>query len=239
VRKNEGRYPLSRETFLTSVKWDGEWFQLERVKLDVIDHSGVQFPSSVLQAALGVDYLYIRDAHLDRYHFEEDSAAITLAPTSVDLSAPESSPTFVAKRQRALQGKTTAAVYQFHDTWDSAKLKFGLACYKDEHRYLRIYFDVADSAVVFEVANTAQGIAKTTRQVLDPAPEELSFCVEYTEREYRFLYATVSSLPSWVSLAAVDTLELTDPDFVGPIIGVFSVADADGLKVKFDGIHVD
>ncbi|KAL5330377.1 hypothetical protein ACEPPN_003904 [Leptodophora sp. 'Broadleaf-Isolate-01'] len=239
VRKNKGRYPLSRETFLTSATYDGEWFQLERVKSDVINHSGVQLSSSVLKAALGVDYLYIRDALLDRYHFEQDNAAITLTPTSIDLSAPESSPTFVAKRQRALEGKATATVSQFHDTWNSVKLKFGLACYKDEHRYFRIYFDVADSAVVFEIVNAAQSIAKTTRQVLDSVPKELSFCIEYTEREYRLLYATVSVSPSWLSLATVDTLEITDPDFVGPIIGVFAVADTDGLKVKFEGVHIN
>lgn len=98
---------------------------------------------------------------------------------------------------------------------------------------------MADSAVVFEIVNAAQGIAKTTRQVLDSVPRELSFCFEYTEREYRLLYATVSSSPSWVSLATVDMLEMTDSDFVGPVIGIFSVADVDGLKVKFEGIHVD
>ncbi|KAJ5984856.1 hypothetical protein N7499_008925 [Penicillium canescens] len=217
----EGRYVLSRETHITPGTWDGEWLSLERVKTTVKNHSGAELKSSTLTAAPGVDYVYLRDARLDDYHTDDTSSAVTLTATPVDLSEPEVSPAFVGKRQRRLQEKSTAVVSRFHGSWAAAKLKFGIACYKDEHRYLRVYFDVADWAVVFEIANAAQGISRTTQ-------------------EYRVFYATTSAPdPAWISLASVNTLEMTDPDFVGPVIGVFSVAEMDGLKVKFEELHFD
>ncbi|RSL40844.1 hypothetical protein CEP54_015998 [Fusarium duplospermum] len=237
VRKNQERYVLSRETFLTPARWQGEWLQIEPVRSDVKNHAGAQLPSLTLSTAPELSHVYVRDAELNRYQFEEGGEVVTLKPSPVDLSSTDASPTFVAKRQRTLQGKATAAVSQLDGAWSKVKLRFGLACYKDEHRFFRVYFDTADSSVVFEIVNVAQNLTRTTRRVLEDV-KGLCFTIEYTEAEYRLLYTAGDGPRSTETLARVDALEMTDPDFVGPIIGVFAVSNAKGAKVKFEAFSI-
>lgn len=54
--------------------------------------------------------------------------------------------------------------------WSSAGLKCGLAVFKDEHRYTRIYLDISSDndkpSIVFELVNNAQKISRTSRHDL-------------------------------------------------------------------------
>lgn len=237
TRKNQGMFVLSRETFLTPAWWQDGWLYMETVKTTVKDHDGKELPSFALSTAPMVDYVYVRDAQLDRYHLEQGGEVVTQTPSSVDLSSPDVSPTFLAKRQRVFEGKATATVSQFVDAWSAAKMKFGLACYKDEHRFFRIYFDVEDTSVVFELVNVAQDLRRTTRQpVKDVA--EMTFNFYYTEMEYTVKYLAGAGASELV-LATVGASEMTDPDFTGPLIGVFSITDTDGAQVKFENFHVE
>lgn len=187
-----------------------------------------------------MDFVYIRDACLDHYQFKEPTSSITLTPTSVDFSDPESSPSFVGKRQRLLQGTSGVVVANISDAWAPVKVKGGLAYYKDEHRHFRIFFDASDNSVAFEEKNKAQKIARTTRHALGNIPNKVSLLMKYTEQEFHLLYALESeSEKAWIRLAVVDTLDMTDPDFVGPVIGVFAVADTHGLKIEFQDFHCD
>ncbi|RSL60447.1 hypothetical protein CEP54_006721 [Fusarium duplospermum] len=240
VRKDmQGRYAMSRETFLTPAEWEGEWPTLATIKLSPDVKTCKHGPSS-LSVELGVDNVYIRDACLDHYQFHEPTSSITLTTTSVDFSDPESSPSFVGKRQRLLQGTSGVVVINISDSWASVRVKGGLAYYKDEHRHFRIFFDASSSSVVFEEKNEAQKIARTTRHILENIPNKVSFLMKYTEQEFHLLYALKSgSEKAWMRLAVVDTLDMTDPDFVGPVIGVFAVADTYGLKVEFQDFHCD
>ncbi|CAI6100968.1 unnamed protein product [Clonostachys chloroleuca] len=238
VRKSEERYVLSRETFLTPARWQDGWLHMEPVKSDVKNHAGVKLPALTTSTSPEVDYLYVRDAELDRYRFDHGSGTVTLAPSSTDLSSPTLSPTFVAKRQRVLEGRATATVSHFDNLWGEAKVKFGLACYKDEHRLFRIYFDTADSTLVFDIVNKAQNISRTTRLALNGI-KALSFSIIYTEMGYTLQYAAEPGSPSMETLATVDTLEMTDPDFVGPIIGLFSTANIEGQQVIFENFLVE
>ncbi|KAI8711777.1 GH43-C2 domain-containing protein [Fusarium sp. LHS14.1] len=240
VRKDiQGRYALSRETFLTPAEWEGEWPTLATVKLspDVVT---CKYGSSLLSVEPGVDYVYIRGALLDHYNFDAPSSSITLTATSVDLSSPEVSPSFVGKRQRLLQGTSGVVVANISDSWASGHLKGGLAYYKDEHRHFRIFFDPSDTSMVFEEKNQAQKVSKTTRHTLERVPKNVSLLMRYTEQEFHLLYA-LNSEPEkcWTRLAVVDMLDMTDPDFVGPVIGIFAVADTEGLKVMFQDFHCD
>ncbi|EEU37713.1 uncharacterized protein NECHADRAFT_87526 [Fusarium vanettenii 77-13-4] len=240
VRKDiQGRYALSRETFLTPGEWEGEWPTLATVELSpsVVTR---KHGSSSLSVEPGVDYVYIRDALLDHYNFDAPSSSITLTATSVDLSGPEASPSFVGKRQRLLQGTNGVVVANLSDAWSFGNLKGGLAYYKDEHRHFRIFFDSSDTSMVFEEKNQAQEVSKSTRHTLERVPENVSLLMKYTEQEFHLLYA-LNSEPekSWIRLAVVDTLDMTDPDFVGPVIGIFAVADTEGLEVEFRDFHCD
>ncbi|KIH93634.1 xylosidase/arabinosidase [Sporothrix brasiliensis 5110] len=247
VRKDAGgRFIMGRESFVTRGTWsDDGWLTLERV---TSHPSGlVRTASYTASSTAGnVDFLYIRDAHLANYTLAGDGSAVTLTPTPVDLAAPNASPTFVGKRQRLLDGQSRVALAAWTPetlaAWKSAGLRCGLAVFKDEHRYTR-----DTPSIVFELVNKAQEIARTSRHDLPPGSRTLSLRIVYTERDYRLLYAT-SLRPDkdedededWTSLDAVDTLQLTDPDFVGPVIGVFatSASPAKGIDVALRGLSI-
>ncbi|OOQ86987.1 putative xylosidase/arabinosidase [Penicillium brasilianum] len=237
--EGQGRCPMGRETFLTRVDWDGEWPIFDQVKLNPRGLSATR-SSSHLAAVAGIDYLYIRDAVISNYRLENDNSSATLTATSVDLSHSELSPTFIGKRQRQLVGTSSAILKGIEDSWGSAKVQAGLACYKEEHRYCRIYYSAAQQEVVLEVVNAAQKIARKEKHTLTEVPRSVQFRIEYTEKKYTLLYSVLPHVDNnWTLLGTVDTLEMTDPDFTGPIIGVYAVGQADGVQVQYEGLTVE
>ncbi|KPM40586.1 hypothetical protein AK830_g5962 [Neonectria ditissima] len=239
VRKDEeGRFVMGRETFLTRGRWDGDWLSFEPVK-SCIGNLSPKDGLAAFSAVTGMDYLYIRDANLDNYDIGRDSL-ITLATSPVDLSHPEASPTFIGKRQRKLLGQSSVSVRGLANKLTAGELKTGLGCYKDEHRYVRIFYYATDPAIVFELINNAKKISQVKRQRLGKVPDEVHLRMEYTEKEYRLLYKVGSaSNEIWTCLAVTDTLNMSGPDFVGPVIGLFATAVTSGLKVEFQNFSVD
>lgn len=256
VRKDAGgRFVMGRESFLTRGSWDGDWLSLERVKSNPSGLVRAEGREALSAVAPNVEYLYIRDAHLSNYKIsgtDGSGSVITLTSSPVDLSAPEASPTFMGKRQRLLSGKTGATIPNItSQTWRAAKLRCGIACYKDEHRYLRIYLDASNNhpAVAFEFVNNAKKISRMERHDLRQEdagnPSTLALRIEYTEQEYRLLYST--RLPDqasvedadWTCLAVVDTLCMTDPDFVGPVMGAFATSEVSNVEVELRGVTID
>ncbi|KAF2182020.1 glycoside hydrolase family 43 protein [Zopfia rhizophila CBS 207.26] len=79
-----------------------------------------------------------------------------------------------------------------------------------EHRYVRIFCDTSSPAMVFEF----------TKQ-----------CKEDIEVE-------AADSEDWVCLSSVGTLDMTGPDFVGLIIGIFVVAEAEEIEVDFGEFEI-
>lgn len=233
VRKDpEGRLVLGRETFITPAEWKDGWLALERVQLNPTGLSPSE-GSEPFSAALGVDWLYIRDVNLENYRRPSDSAA-TLTATPIDLSHPEVSPSFTGKRQRKLAGQSTA---NLTTPAAGSQIRAGLAVYKDEHRWVRILFDSGKSRVVYELRNGAKAISKDAYQdVSVPPATKLKLQIQYSEKQYRFLFDAGQGLST---LATTDTLDMTGTDFVGPVIGVFAVAEQHGTEVVFDDITIE
>ncbi|KAH6871560.1 putative xylosidase/arabinosidase [Thelonectria olida] len=232
VRKGKGnKYIMGRETFLTRGNWDGEWLSFENVKSSL---SGLG--TSSLSAAPGVDFLYIRDPILTNYEFCDSS--IVLMASTVDLSSPHVSPTYIGKRQRKLNGQSTVTVSPLSHG-SSSVCKAGIALYKDEHRYMGIFYDSSESTVVFELINKAKEIQRVEQHRLDNVHDRLELRIAYTEQAYRLFWKEEGKPDDWAQLADVDTLEMTGPDFVGPVIGIFAVADSEGLKVAFNSLKID
>ncbi|KAJ4245232.1 hypothetical protein NW762_014102 [Fusarium torreyae] len=234
VRKDEnGRYAMGRETFLTPVEWQAEWPVFEPVRRDpskLASHHHVIW----LYSSPSVDLVYIRDALMENYHYSRDGSDFKVTASPVDLFDSEVSPTFIGKRQRLLQGRSSVTVTGISKDWEPTRVKCGLAYYKDEHRYFRVFFQASDRSIVFEQKNDAQEISKTWQQFLDEIPATISFAFEYTEKEFRLMYCLGNgSAQSWNTIAVVDTLTMTDPDFVGPVFGIFAVAD-ESVEVVFD-----
>ncbi|KAJ5737233.1 Concanavalin A-like lectin/glucanases superfamily [Penicillium malachiteum] len=238
VRKaSNGSCILGRETFLTSGRWDKEWLTFDMVKLiptDPVRREGTYD----LSAAPNVDFVYIRDADLSKYDISNDGTQVTLTASRTDLSHPSLSPTFVGKRQRRLTGESIVTLR--HPSGVSAldKLKAGLVCYKDEHRYIRLFYEASNSEIVFEFLNNAQKTVNTEKHTIHSF-EQLTLRMTYTEQSYWLSYrADTSSDKGFTHIASVDALQLTDRDFVGPVLGIFAVSEDDGPVVKFTDFSV-
>lgn len=234
--RREERYVLGRETFLTSATWSqDDWLAFDRVKMEV-NVPGVEIPSQEerLTAAPGVDFLYIRNPNPSHYNLSDDHRRFTLTGSSADLSAPEKSPTFLGKRQRHLHGTSSVTIPNPRQVSNTHDLSFGLAIYKDEHRFLRIRYFPSTSTLSFEVHNKAKHINRSSTHQLSGAVKTLSFVLAYTDVEYRASYSVDGA--EKVLLDSADTMELSGKDFVGPIVGLFVTGE--GCEVVFEEFEV-
>lgn len=239
VRKTpEARFVMGRETFITPGGWqDDGWPSLELVKSAPKGLKASAGPNSLTAEPL-VGFLYIRDANLSNIRVTGDSS-IALTPTHVDLSSPAASPSFVGRRQRKLEGNASVRMR----VSGNRDLQAGLACYKDEHRYLRLFFDRATQQMVFECRNEAQKLQKKETFTMQAnananARLEIELRMSYSEKHYEMQYKSAGS-ESWQAGGRVDTLEMTDHDFTGPIIGVFAVSQEKTAPVECSGFGVD
>lgn len=232
-RDQDGRYIMGRESFLTKASWEGGWPALERITLTP---RGLKISESKVSSAVpGVDLVYIRDPDLSRYNISDGGRTVVLTPSSTDLSHPEASPTFIGKRQRRLVGESSVTIRHSGPSCAATGVRAGIACYKDEHRHLSLYLDASTSEVVFSLQNKAKDVSRSERRAVDAG--DVTFRMSYTEREYQLWYRVAGG--DSVCLAVVDTLEMTGPDFVGPVIGVFAVAGSQACRVECTELLVE
>jgi beta-xylosidase len=241
VRKNQGgRWNLGRETFLTPGLWDQGWFSLQTVKSAFSRPITYTAPQQLTSVG-GVDWVYIRNADLDRYRLSGKGAALLASTT--DLDHHEQSPTFVGKRQPKLVGRSEVTLRCGSALRAGKRIITGVAVYKDEHRFVRIYYKAREQRVVFELVNHAKNLTKLVEHELED-PKNVRFQIRYTEREYLAFYGVGrdgarGSDRELTLLGGVDTLDLVDKDFVGPVVGIFAVAEAEGQYVQFSGLSLE
>ncbi|KAJ5489856.1 Concanavalin A-like lectin/glucanases superfamily [Penicillium expansum] len=241
VRKDSsGRQIMGRETFLTSGRWDEEWLSFDRVQRNLNPtYSTRPEVCRDLSTEPNVDFVYIRDPDLSKYNILNSGAQVTLTASKIDLPHPTQSPTFVGKRQRRLSGESIVTLRHSSSVPEPTKLKAGLACYKDEHRYARVFYEAASSEVVFELVNHAQKTTRTEKHTV-PSFEELTLRMTYTEQSYTISYRAWSgSDEGFTQIASIDTLALTAVDFVGTVIGIFAVSEDDGPVVEFTNLSIE
>jgi beta-xylosidase len=240
VRQGAGDlWGLGRETFLTKGKWNEEgWLKFDRAKLHVEGLGDVR-EHERLTAAPGTDLLYIHDPELSRYKISGSKITLTASPH--DLSAPEASPTFIGKRQRHLEGVSSVTLLNPRPQSSAPSLVAGIAVYKDEYRWLKFEYAHSNDGgfIRFHIINKAKGINEVTQQI-ERDFDKLNFVLRYTEMKYTAAYALDDG--DFVELAQVETMKLSDKDFVGPIIGVHAVSRGDteeSVEVSFEDFVVD
>lgn len=234
VRKRDGRFVMGRETFLAAVDWpEGDWPSLKPTGLEdrtIFETS----PLSRLNALPGVDWVFLRDAYSDRYNIDGRNVRVTAS--SIPLTSPDKSASFIGKRPRALEDSCTVNI-SASLLPVGGPLKAGLALYKDEHRFIALGIDFASKQVFFNFLNKAKNLIKSTTQ--DVSLEEkdvLAVKCSYTETLYEFSYRTDPE-GTWSNVGKVDTLKMSGHDYVGPIFGLFAVGDA--REVDFEDFSID
>lgn len=243
IRKGAAQlYGLGRETFLVKGHWTDEgWLKFDRAKVQ-LDVPGVQVQDEErLTAVPGMDLLYIRDPELLHYNVSNSSetphGSYELTASPHDFSSPDASPTFIGKRQRLLEGASSVVLKNVEaKSSGTASLDTGLAVYKDEHRYFRIFLSTSVNKIVLQVVNKARQIERSEDHPLDGAPGSLRFSLAYTEMEYRVGFSLEDG--KTIELGKVAAMELSAKDFVGPVVGLFA-SGPDGGKARFEEFVVD
>jgi beta-xylosidase len=229
-------YGLGRETFLVKGTWsDDGWLTFDRVKMQIENLAVLPNSSRRLTAAPGVDFLYIHDPVLS--HYKMAGRQITLTASPDDLTSAHASPSFVGKRQQQLKGRSSVTLLP--PTLNSKPITAGLAVYKDEHRFLSLSYtmcsDSSSPTIRLHVLNKAKGINNHEHVELTDAFQTLQLVIEYSEMDYTLSYATESR--EFKEIGKVSTMDLSDKDFVGPIIGVF--AEGEGREIDLRDFAVD
>ncbi|PGG99752.1 hypothetical protein AJ80_09296 [Polytolypa hystricis UAMH7299] len=237
VRKKDDYFNMGRETFLTTGEWpEGGWPALNLVKMSPTLADGkelVRGEDPPLTADPLVDFVYIRDAELSSYKFSNNEKTVTITASRFDLPQWSQPVTFIGKRQRAMEGASSVTM-QYVAAPQNAKLKAGLAVYKDEHRYARVFYDFAASEMVIDVLNNAKKISRISSHPFK-FTSEVVLTIEYTETSYRFSFGNNKDA---ATSEIVDALDLTGPDFVGPVIGIFAIAETSDVSVQFDNLTI-
>ena len=237
MRGSKGkRYIMGRETYLTAVEWEeGGWPRILPVKenLEGTGREGLlKKGTGKIEVRGMVDFLFIRDPVMENYEILDKGRKIKMTAGVGDLQQHKEATSFVGKRQRMLEG-TSSVEMQVPDK--NSNVKAGLAVYKDEHRFARVFYVANEGKVVFEMLNAAKEITRTESKTVESS-KTMTLKIKYTEGAYEIFY---SSDAEEVSIATVDTADMSNIDFVGPVIGVFAVDDGKGAVVQFDNLTVD
>lgn len=236
VRKSEGRFPLSRETFLAQVSWpEGEWPSIEPITADPPRLNGLAKPKLITGSEKD-EILFIREPRLPGFKMERNT--ITLTPSKLDLtySVGLEPISFAARRQRSLEG---AALVKLRIASDAGgkDTQAGLSYFKDEHRFIRLFFDYASSEICFDAINVPQKFSESSRQSLS-IEGIVELRVVYTEQVLAFAFRKEGD-DSWTEVGSVDTLKMSDFDFVGPVIGLFAFGQDQNASVSFEDLRMD
>ena len=228
VRKSQGRYHMGRESFLTRAHWapDG-WPVIEPVGQGAGAFRGAPGQQPLRSAGPLVDVVYLRDPDLESFLIktDEQNIAVDIRPSQADLTDHHRPISFLGKRQRRLQGNASVKLLTSSHGPHPDGIA-GLALYKDEHRFARIYWDAAVSAVKTEMLNDAKSLKSVDDFPMTAPQTSVTFRLEYTADDIRWYYR--SDDKDEVCVGVVSTLDLTGYDFVGPLIGVFAVCGNEG-----------
>jgi beta-xylosidase len=230
------RMTHGRETFITKVQWPAEgddqgWLKIDKVELEVngLAREGSHKPGVQKE---GLDFLWIRDPVLKNYKINGGGKTVTIKSSKGDLDQWQLPVGFVGKRQRLTEARSEVVL-----TSKGLTSKAGLVVYKDEHRFTRIYYDGESGKVSWQLLNKAKDLAKSEVVDKDVQGDELELQISYTEEKYAFSYR-VGRKGDWTEIANIDTGEMSGPDFVGPVVGLFAVG-VEAEEVTFASFEVD
>jgi hypothetical protein len=240
VRKKDDCYALGRETFLKPVRWADDWPILSPITAECIsDEKGThKLPPSTGFTNVP-NYLHIRRKDDSKYDVQPNGT-IALVPGPCDLTAPHGDVTFVGKSQRVLFGSAKARIWPPPSGNTATGVHAGIALYKEEHRSLRLYYDWTTGEVCFSGLNKPREFSVEKRQKLDLSGP-LWLIMQYTEMGYTMSYQ-VDGSDQAVVMGEVHARNMTNYDFVGPVIGLYAVHDgsveAEKQTVKFTDFEV-
>lgn len=240
VRKEEGRYHMGRETFITRVEWSvGEWPVIEPIQATPLSLQK-SLPATLSIKSNTTDFVYIRHPDLTSIKTGDKGDVIKIKPSRFDLTHVGDPISFIGKRQRALEG-TAGVDLRLPSNEHHGDTKAGIALYKDEHRFARLFWDAQKQRLSFQLLNRAKSKSSTITTAVPEGTDFIRLILRYTHKFVEFSYRTMEGTE--VVVYKIDTLDLTGYDFVGPIIGLFAITESDQenqvQSVVFSQFRVD
>lgn len=240
VRKNQGCYPMGRETFIAPVIWpEGAWPSMDPIVLN----PAVLPKSNSSESSVGTPLIcdeeaarvYIRDPDLTRFQFSDAGRTVVIDPLPTSLAENAQPIAFVGARQRSLEGIATVSLSN-ESLRSPVDLEAGLVWYRDELRFARIFWTTKESAAVFEFVNTAKNLRShhACKLKLDGP---IRFRIDYNESFLEFFCGGLGT--SWEKIGKVNTVDISGSDFIGPVIGVFAIAEHGSPLVHFSELLID
>jgi beta-xylosidase len=244
VRKEKGgdgkRFIMGRETFLTAVEWEeGQWPEIKTVRENLEGTGREDLVAKAegtrrIEVNGALDWVYLRDPVFQNFEFgtgESEKTSVKIKADIGDFRQWQRPVSFVGKKQRWLDGEASVTMKVPADSKASA----GLAVHKDEHRFAHIFYDAAEKKIVTEVYNLAKKIDRLESESVN-VKESISFRISYTEASYTL---SVNTGSGWSAGFQIDSAELSGPDFVGPVMGVFAIDQGEGGWVEFVDFKAD
>ncbi|KAH8896052.1 hypothetical protein GQ53DRAFT_820007 [Thozetella sp. PMI_491] len=186
----------------------------------------------------------IRDSDLGYFQLSSCGDGMSIVPSKAVLSGEGCADiSFIEKRQRALKGTASVVVSALAllDSNIDAGLFFGLAYYKDEHRFARTLWNSVSDRISFAFVNRFRAIqGKQATDELESIVDgfQLSFRVDYTPTTLRFLVAIAGHTGGEEILVhELDTIEIPDDDFVGLVSDMIAVSPVSELSRAIDRVR--
>ncbi|KZT40038.1 hypothetical protein SISSUDRAFT_1060693 [Sistotremastrum suecicum HHB10207 ss-3] len=239
--------PMGRETYLIPGAWPaGEWPSFQQpvkittetanllppkplTKVSAFQHDGSlnEFTSSSNPSKFAPHWVFLRNAAYKNYILSTSSpSSITLVSTPLNLNAAANSPTFVGRRQTAVEFTASVVVKT-----PPPKTEAGFTVFLDGIRHAEIF--IVDGSVNFRTVEMGvQGVTKDVASLTQNEPveklgkavsvasgaESVKFSVKGTESEFVFSY-------DGQEFGKINAREVS-VGFCGTIIGVYAVGES-------------
>ncbi|KAG0645872.1 Glycosyl hydrolase family 43A [Hyphodiscus hymeniophilus] len=237
------RFPLGRETFLTSVEWpDGDWPQFTAIEENLkvrpplleVKVASRQLDQKVL---LGdPKTIFLRTPKLTDYRQDDDK--LLLKPTEENLSLQEGTMTFLGQRQYQLSSHASVVLLLADlDVSKRKSLRAGITVYKDTNRHCSLFLEImitGEIAIAFEVeAIDVTAPQRLASVFLPQSHEAISLTIIATPEKYEFFYSRQNDKEK-EKLGEADGSVLTGNDFTGAVYAIFASGSWDD-SVAFRG----
>lgn len=214
-------HPLSRETFLTPIKWPKNgWPKAEIIKINMqvdqklpLSDKSVQdlvpqwFEQSILT------YLFIRYPKLENFDYNYSKGTITMHSGTNSLEDYQGPVSFIGKRQPDLVSTHTVQ-FDIHSSVVSSNIRYGVSVYKDQMRFIEFGIDTSNNKLYLSVKSIGETeiIFQTDFNVSNNVKLE----IRSTEKQYHFYHEDKA-------IGSVDTSKISTQEFTGTIYGVFAI----------------
>ena len=224
-----GKTPLGRETFLTPVKWDNEWFMAESrmakiensENLDAEQKSAADFECNFKTETWEAQWLFVRGRN-DKY-IRRENGQLCLYPSSAKLTDTKGIPSMAAIRQADFVCETEIELdFVPYENGDES----GAAVYLSPMNIYRIAKKRENGKNYIIVEKCADDFIQEIYRS-EVTEGRLKFKIKADLKKYEFLYSVNAGEFIYAGAASAKfiTTDIAERCFTGTVIGVYAQSE--------------